>query len=249
MVVRALDTVSASARHRCPALLPTCKIAGQGIRAPAAAERAPWIGISRLCVARLRFAEQRHSNDKKRNDRHACHGFSPCRRSCLPRILAVLLRRRNKRPRVTQRRWSLPQYAALPSLRAACSSAQVLIAIPRRDHSKSFILVSTMSNSVAGCFPLRRRYFIKRVLENQFWVFAISETTMPIEFPHSAITRLRDGCWTSCADCEQADCGKPYEHWLRAMHYKLGAMAGYGPPGRGRWAGLLALEAHRRALW
>jgi hypothetical protein len=73
MVIWALNTVPASAGHCCPALLPTCEIAGKGVRPPAAAERAPWIRIRRLRLAKLRFAQQAGGCDKKRDDQHAHH--------------------------------------------------------------------------------------------------------------------------------------------------------------------------------
>jgi hypothetical protein len=97
MVIWALNTVPASAGHRCPALLPTCEIAGKGVRAPAAAERAPWIRIRRLRLAKLRFAQQAGGYDKKRDDQHA-HHISPCRCFRLPLILSVLPGGRNERP-------------------------------------------------------------------------------------------------------------------------------------------------------
>src|SRR6266446_4601009 len=73
MVIWALNTVPASAGHCCPALLPTCVIAGKGIRASAAAERAPWIRIWRLRIAKLRLAQQAGGHDKKRDGQHAHH--------------------------------------------------------------------------------------------------------------------------------------------------------------------------------
>jgi hypothetical protein len=73
MVIWALHTVTASAGHCCPALLPTCKIAGKGVRTPAAAERAPRIRICRLRVAKLRLAQQAAGHDKKRDGQHAHH--------------------------------------------------------------------------------------------------------------------------------------------------------------------------------
>ena len=83
MVIRACDAKAADARHCCPALLPARKIAGQSIRTPGAAERAPWIRVSRLRVANLRLTHQRSGNDKKRTYRHARHGLFSCRRSSL----------------------------------------------------------------------------------------------------------------------------------------------------------------------
>src|SRR5262249_48292963 len=96
MIVWALNTASTSAESGCPALLPTCVIAGQGIRAPSATEQAPGIGVGRLRIADLRFAQQRSGNDKKHKDRHAGHGLSPCR-LYLFLILSVFLKGRNKR--------------------------------------------------------------------------------------------------------------------------------------------------------
>src|SRR5258707_15047615 len=63
MVIRARDAKAADAQHCCPALLPTRVVAGQGIRVLGATERAPWIRVSRLRVANLRFAQQRSGND------------------------------------------------------------------------------------------------------------------------------------------------------------------------------------------
>jgi hypothetical protein len=73
MVIWALNTVPAPAGHCCPALLPTCEIAGKCIRASAPAERAPWIRICRLGVAKLRLAEQASGYDKKRDGQRAHH--------------------------------------------------------------------------------------------------------------------------------------------------------------------------------
>ncbi len=77
MIVWALDAVSADAGHRCPALLPTRVIAGQGIRASFATERAPRIRVRRLRAANLCFAQQRSGNDKRCDDRHPHHGSLP----------------------------------------------------------------------------------------------------------------------------------------------------------------------------
>src|SRR6266436_4160245 len=73
MVIGALNTGPASAGRCCPALLPTCVIAGKGIRAPGAPEQAPWIRICRLRVAKLRFAQQAGGYDKKRDGQRAHH--------------------------------------------------------------------------------------------------------------------------------------------------------------------------------
>ena len=77
MIVWALDAVSADAGHRCPALLPTRVIAGQGIRASFATERAPRIRVRRLRAANLCFAQKRSGNDKRCDDRHPHHGALP----------------------------------------------------------------------------------------------------------------------------------------------------------------------------
>jgi hypothetical protein len=71
MVIRARDAVSAKARQRCHALLPARVIAGHrpssGVVA-SAHDRAPWIGIRRLRVASLRFAQQRSGHNKKHDN-------------------------------------------------------------------------------------------------------------------------------------------------------------------------------------
>ena len=77
MIVWALDAVSADAGHRCPALLPTRVIAGQGVRASFATERAPRIRVRRLRAANLCFAQKRSGNDKRCDDRHPHHGALP----------------------------------------------------------------------------------------------------------------------------------------------------------------------------
>jgi hypothetical protein len=88
MIVWALDAVSADAGHRCPALLPTCVIAGQGIRASFAAERAPRIRVRRLRAANLCFAEQRSGNDKRCNDRHPHHVSLPVVVLACPHVIS-----------------------------------------------------------------------------------------------------------------------------------------------------------------
>jgi hypothetical protein len=88
MIVWALDAVSADAGHRCPALLPTCVIAGQGIRASFAAERAPRIRVRRLRAANLYFAEQRSGNDKRCDDRHPHHGSLPVVVLACPHVIS-----------------------------------------------------------------------------------------------------------------------------------------------------------------
>jgi hypothetical protein len=93
MIIRALDAVSADTGQCRHALRPARVIAGHGsaTRVVATARnRAPWIGIWRLRVAQLRFAQQRRCYEKKHDDRLARHSFSPCRRSCLFFILASL---------------------------------------------------------------------------------------------------------------------------------------------------------------
>jgi len=94
MIIRACDTEPADTGHCCPALLPTRVIAGQGIRAPGATERAPWIRVSRLRVADSRVAQQRGGNDKKCDDRRTRHCPSPSRRFCLAVRLSNGRRRR-----------------------------------------------------------------------------------------------------------------------------------------------------------
>lgn len=68
MVIGARDAVSADAGQCCHALLPARVIAGHrpssGVVA-SAHDRAPWIGIRRLRVASLRFAQQGSGNGKK----------------------------------------------------------------------------------------------------------------------------------------------------------------------------------------
>src|SRR5258708_40183369 len=73
MVIGPLNTIPASAGRCCPALLPTWVVAGKGIRAPGAAEQAPWIRICRLRVAKWRFAQQAGGYDKKRDGQGAHH--------------------------------------------------------------------------------------------------------------------------------------------------------------------------------
>src|SRR5258708_31162277 len=117
-VVGAPNTVPASAGHCCPALLPTCEIAGKGVRPPAAAERAPWIRIRRLRLAKLRFAQQAGGYDKKRDDQHA-HHISPCRRFRLPVILSVLPGGRNERPGAGTRAAPRPRRTPRPPVSPA----------------------------------------------------------------------------------------------------------------------------------
>ena len=88
MIVWALDAVSADPGHRCPALLPTCVIAGQGIRASFATERAPRIRVRRLRAANLCFAQQRSGNDKRCDDRHPHHGSLPVVVLACPHVIS-----------------------------------------------------------------------------------------------------------------------------------------------------------------
>src|SRR5215471_7159441 len=100
MIIWARDAVSADAEHCCSALLPTRVIAGHGTTRAvmvAGVDGAPWIRVSRLCIADLRFAQKRSGNDKKHDDGDARHGLSPCHCSCLPFILAGSLQKRRLR--------------------------------------------------------------------------------------------------------------------------------------------------------